>query len=124
MSELVTVTGKDFAGSAELDGSTVRVALKGDADYAAFDALETLLVRIHAESKRLGVREVVVDLRQLEFMSSSCFKSIVSWLTDIQELAEAKRYQVKLVSNPSYHWQKRSLHALRSFAMSLITIVE
>ncbi len=124
MSELVTVTGDDFAGSAHVDGSTVQAVLKGNADYAAFDALEMLLNRIHAETKRLAATEVVVDLRQLEFMNSSCFKSFVSWVTDIQELDDAKRYKVKFLSNPAYHWQKRSLHSLRCFAVELITVVE
>jgi len=63
-------------------------------------------------------------LRQLEFMNSSCFKSFVSWVTDIQELDDAKRYKVRFLSNPTYHWQKRSLHSLRCFAVELITVVE
>ncbi len=124
MSELVTVTGDDFAGSAHVDGATVQAVLKGNADYAAFDALEMLLNRIHSETKRLAANEVVVDLRQLEFMNSSCFKSFVSWVTDIQELDDAKRYKVRFLSNPTYHWQKRSLHSLRCFAVELITVVE
>jgi hypothetical protein len=124
MSELVTVTGDDFSGSAHVEGKTVEASLKGNADYAAFDALEMLLNRIHAETKRLGASDVVVDLRQLEFMNSSCFKSFVSWVTDIQELDEQKRYKVKFLSNPSYHWQKRSLHSLRCFAVELITVAE
>ena len=83
-----------------------------------------LLTRVHSESRRLGVTEAVVDLRDLEFMNSSCFKSFVTWITDIQELDAAHQYKVRFVSNPKMHWQKRSLHSLRCFAVELITVTE
>ena len=41
----------------------------------------------------------------------------VSWITNIQEM-EADR-QDKVLSNPSMHWQKRSLHSLRCFAVTV-----
>jgi len=124
MSEIVTVNGDDFAGSGRLDGLTINVSLKGNADYSALDAVEMLLTRAHAEAQRAGTKETVVDLRQLEFMNSSCFQSFVAWINDINELAEGQRYKVKFLSNPNLHWQKRSLHSLRSFAVELVTIVE
>jgi hypothetical protein len=122
MSELVSVTGAEFTGSAEHEGAQILARLGGNADYAAMDALEMLLTRVHAEATRLGITEAVVDLRQLEFMNSSCFKSFVSWISDVQDLEAGKQYKIRFVSNPSMHWQKRSLHALRCFAVELITV--
>jgi len=83
-----------------------------------------MLTRIHDAANRLGVREAIVDLTQLEFMNSSCFKSFVSWLTDIRELDASKQYTVTFLSNPKLHWQKRSLHSLRCFAVDLVTVSE
>ena len=125
MSEVVTVRGDDFMAAAQHDGTVINACLEGSADYAALDALEMLLDRIHAEADRLGVTETVVDLRQLEFMSSSCFKSFVSWIIEIQEMERDRQYKLRFVSNPKmHHWQKRSLHALRCFAVELITVTE
>ena len=124
MSEIVTVNGDDFAGAAHHENATITAWLKGNADYAALDALEMLLTRAHSEATRLGANEMVIDLRQLEFMNSSCFKCFLSWITDIQELAPDQQYRVKFVSNPKLHWQKRSLHSLRCFAVELITVTE
>lgn len=124
MGEVVSVKGDDFAANATHEGTMISVGLKGNADYAALDALDTLLTRVHAEGKRLGIKEAQIDLRQLEFMNSSCFKSFVSWITDIQELEVDKQYKVKFLSNPKMHWQKRSLHSLRCFAVDLITVIE
>ena len=124
MSEVVSVSGDDFSGAANHEGAAIEAWIKGNADYAALDALEMLLTRVHSEAKRLAIREVVIDLRNLEFMNSSCFKSFVSWINDIQELGQEQQYKVKFRSNPKMHWQKRSLHSLRCFAVELITVVE
>lgn len=124
MGEVVNVKGDDFAAAANHDGGSIQAWLKGNADYAALDALDMLLERVHAEAKRGGVKEAVVDLRQLEFMNSSCFKSFVTWITNIQDMATSEQYKVRFVSNPSMHWQKRSLHSLRCFAVDLISVSE
>jgi len=124
MGDVVSVNGDDFAGSAQHEGTQITTWLKGNADYAALDALEMLLGRVHSEASRLAVKEAVVDLRQLEFMNSSCFKSFVSWITEIQEMEPDRQYKVRFISNPKYHWQKRSLHSLRCFAVELITVTE
>ena len=124
MSEVVSVSGEDFTASANRDGTEIRTWLKGNADYSAIDALEMLVKRIHADAQRAPLTEVVVDLRGLEFMNSSCFKSLVSWITAIQELDAKDRYKVRFLSNPDLHWQKRSLHTLRCFAVELITVTE
>ena len=124
MSEIVSVTGADFRGAAHKEGKTCNMTLKGNADYAALDALEMLLTRSHSEATRLGVTEVVVDLRELEFMNSSCFKCFLSWVAEIQELDAETRYKVVFLSSSKLHWQKRSLHSLRCFAVELISIVE
>lgn len=124
MSEVVSVKGDDFAAAAQHEGTEIQAILKGNADYGALDALDMLLERIHAEARRGGVTEVVIDLRELEFMNSSCFKSFVSWITNIQEMDVGQQYKVKFVSNPNMHWQKRSLHSLRCFAVELISVTE
>jgi hypothetical protein len=124
MGEVVRVKSDDFSGVATHEGTTITASLKGNADYAALDTLAVLLERIHAEARRLGAKEVVIVLRELEFMNSSCFKSFVSWITNIQEMDTDKQYKVMFVSNPNMHWQKRSLHSLRCFAIDLISVTE
>src|SRR5689334_12526069 len=124
MTAVVTVNGDDFSGAANHEGSTINAWLKGNADYAALDALEMLLTRLHSEADRLSITNVTVDLRELEFMNSSCFKSFVTWITEIQQMEADRQYKVTFLSNPKLHWQKRSLHSLRCFAVELITVTE
>jgi hypothetical protein len=120
--DTLAVKSRDFSASAAASGAELELRLTGNADMNAKESLDALLPRVHAEAQRLGVTEVKVDLRELEFMSSSCFKSFVTWISELQELEPEKQYRIRLLSRPETHWQRRSLHALRCFAIDLITI--
>jgi hypothetical protein len=124
MLEVLTIKRDDFTVAAHCEGREITALLRGNADHAAIELVEVLLDRIHADARALAVIAAVIDLRQLEFMNSSCFRHFIGWIAAIQELEEPHRYTVKFLSNPGYHWQRRSLQSLRSFASDLITIVE
>src|SRR5262249_33805309 len=98
------------------------VRFSGNADMRSRDALDELLVKLHQEARKGSVTEVVIDFHELEFMNSSCFKSFVTWIGRVQDLPEAERYRIRFLSKPELLWQRRSLHALRCFAVDLITI--
>jgi hypothetical protein len=120
--ELISVTGADFSASAMHEGTRVSVLLRGNADVAALDAVETLLARVHAEASRLGVAEAVVDLKAVELMNSSCFRAFITWIHDVQDLEAGRQYRIRFLSDPGRHWQRRGLHALRAFAVDLVTV--
>ena len=44
----------------------------------------------------------------------------MSWINAAQ--GEAGGYNIHFLSSPDMHWQKRSLHALRSFAPEIVSI--
>ena len=104
------------------EGERMTSVLAGTAELAIRDRLPVLLADIHSHALELGVREVVVDLQGLEFMNSSCFKSFVTWITDVQELVADRQYRIHIKSNPKILWQRRSVHALRCFAPNLIAV--
>jgi hypothetical protein len=102
------------------DGALV-AKLSGTADLRVTDSVEAILRRVHQTALELSIAEVRMDLRELEFMNSSCFKSFVSWISDVSDLT-AGQYRIRFLSNPSILWQRRSLHALSCFAAELVTI--
>jgi anti-anti-sigma factor len=108
-----TVTAQD-------DGLMVR--LSGTADLRVTETVEKLLTAVHEQATANRVAEVKVDLRSLEFMNSSCFKSFVSWISQVQELGAGAQYRIQFYSNPAILWQRRSLNALSCFAAHLVTI--
>jgi len=94
----------------------------GSAEMQAFEALKHVVAAIHAEALARRVVAVAVDFTKLEFMSSSCFKCLVSWIGDITELPEASQYKIRFRSSTEQLWQRRSLHVLQTFATDLVTI--
>ena len=101
--------------------SALIAKLSGTADLRVTDSVEAILTRVHQTAIELAISEVQMDLRDLEFMNSSCFKSFVSWISDVSDMPQGQ-YRIRFLSNPKMLWQRRSLHALSCFAAELVTI--
>jgi len=119
---LPEISSSTFSAASTFEDHALSVRLTGNADLAAKNALEMLLPRVHSEALRVGTAEVIIDFTGLEFMNSSCFRSFVSWLSDVQDLPKHQQYRIRLISNSAMLWQRRSLHALKAFADELIRI--
>jgi hypothetical protein len=112
----------EFIISSRVADEVLCVVLAGTADMDAREPLQTFLRALHKKACGLGVREVAVDFRHVLFMNSSCFKGFVDWLSEVQAAGTERHYQIRFLSNPAYSWQRRSLQALRCFAMDAIRI--
>jgi hypothetical protein len=112
--------GLEIQGTAQAGSLVLR--FEGNADMSAIEALDVYLGDVHVRALETKISSVVVDFKQLEFMNSSCFKCFVTWLGKVQDLPEAQRYRIVFASNRDLHWQRRSLNALRSFAMDVVSI--
>lgn len=117
-----TLKENDFTAEASANGRRIQVALSGTADLTVRSQLDRFLREVHAEAQRSHVEEVTVDVRQLEFMNSSCLKCFVWWISTVQEQTADGRYRIVFVSSPTVYWQRRSLNALACLANELITI--
>jgi hypothetical protein len=112
----------DFRVAMSSANGSITIELSGTADLQAKPAIDATLAELQKASRELHTRAVSVDFTKLEFMNSSCFKSFVTWINSTASLAEDARYQIEFLSNPTLHWQKRSLHALVQFAPELVTV--
>ncbi len=122
MRELARAVADDFSAVASSSGDTVEVVLRGTADHGSMAELNEVVQAARSEGRERTPREAVIDLRELEFMSSAGIKAFISWINELQELPDEKRYALRFVSNPAILWQKRSLKSLQYFAVDLITI--
>jgi anti-anti-sigma factor len=107
---------------ASIEAGTLVVHFAGSADMRTMSALASFVAQVHPEARRLGKPEVVVDLRKLEFMSSSCFKVVITWITQILALPPAERYKLRFLASRLKMWQERSLAALQAFAPDQIVV--
>jgi hypothetical protein len=119
---LPKIQGPAFSASTTKAGEGLVLALQGNADTEVMTELTGYLDAVHAAAQTLKIAEVVVDSRELYFMTSSCFKCFLTWITAIEQLEERKRYTIRLEANAKLHWQRRSFDALRAFSQTIVTV--
>ncbi len=117
-----TMKESDFTAHASTDERRIQVNLTGTADLTVKNQLDHFLRNVHSEAQRCLAEEVTVDMRQLEFMNSSCLKCFVWWISTVQEQPGEGKYRIVFLSSPSVYWQRRSLNALACLANEIITI--
>jgi hypothetical protein len=111
----------DFEAATRLEGNP-ELKLIGSADTAIVGQLAALIEELHGQLVTSGAREIVVDIRGLEFMNASCFNVLVNWLSLIHDLEPEQRYHLHFSTNLSMPWQKRSLNTLSCFATDLVVL--
>ncbi len=119
---IAEIKTSDLATETEVGASTITTKLVGNAETSVMKDLATFLTALHEKATTARVGEVVVDMRALEFMNSSCFKTFVSWISSLQEAPAGDQYKVRFLADERKHWQNRSLGALACFAVDLIRI--
>ena len=117
-----TMKENDFTADASTSERRIQVSLTGTADLTVKTQLDRFLRNVHSEAQRCLAEEVTVDVRQLEFMNSSCLKCFVWWISTVQEQAGEGKYRIVFVSSPSVYWQRRSRNALACLANDIITV--
>lgn len=122
MSLPITLALGELQAEVTAAAGSVILTMRGTADTVAESGLGELLGRVHAESQRAGPADVVVDMRSLEFMNSSCFKNFITWIVAVRRLSPEQRYRITFRSSAKQHWQKRSLHALSYFGGELVQV--
>lgn len=119
-----TTTENDFSANANASTGEGRilVSLSGTADVTIRNQLDHFLREVHQEAQRRRAEEVTVDVRQLEFMNSSCLKCLLWWVSTVQEQPTEGKYRIVFLSSPSVYWQRRSLDALACLAGDIISV--
>jgi hypothetical protein len=116
------VTDTSFCAEALLDGRRITVNLSGSADANAAAHLQLMLARTQLQARRQPTEEVVVDFRRLEFMVSSCFKNLLSWINGVRDAKGEEQYRIRFLSDSKYLWQRRSLRSLQALSNELVSI--
>jgi hypothetical protein len=122
-SALLTLQLSKLTLEASVTPAGINVTVTGGADMDTTENLRQFLSELHRSAIRLRTTEVVIDVRSLGFINSSCLTEVARWLTHLPHTAEAERYHVKLSIDTSQPWQRRSFGPLRYVAPGLVTVV-
>jgi hypothetical protein len=123
MNEIVppAIVREGFAIAVE-QGNPIRLKLSGNADMDIVPLLGPYLGRFHDYLCGTNASTVTVDLRELYFLNSSCFKAIITWIASINTLNPSERYHVQFFINPGLAWQKRNLQSILDFAPTIVGV--
>jgi hypothetical protein len=116
------IESTEFRATIQPQGNTLQLYMWGNADLRVKDALDDFLTKVDGQAKTGPVDEVVVDLRELLFMNSSCLKALVTWLSAVQRKPQPEQYKIRFLRQPDAHWQVRSLGALAAFAPGIVQV--
>lgn len=120
--EKMSVRQANFLSTPAYEPGRLTVKLAGDGDLDATDIIKAVLNGAHDEAQRLAVKEVVIDLTELQFLNSSGIKHFAGWLRVASQLPPEASYGIRILSSSRVSWQRRSLNALQGFAPNLLKI--
>jgi hypothetical protein len=75
--------------------------------------LRPLLEDIHEVAVEHSMKEVVLDIRRLEYANAALWKCLVAWLKRIHQ--PGTKYNLRVISDPSQSWQRIGIPTLRVF---------
>lgn len=119
--QVASILEADF-GADVLPGDPPELRLTGSADSDTTVRLTSLLSSLHDRLSAKRIPTVVVDITALELMCASAFNALTVWLMRIADAPAEARYHVRIRSNPTIPWQRRTLMTLSCFATDLISV--
>jgi anti-anti-sigma factor len=112
---------ENFSTNTKRIANAYIVSMSGNADMSVHTQLKRYLDELHAAATGSGVAEIVFDLRDLQFMNSSCLSLLLRML-NVLLATQGTRYMVRFRSNSKLEWQKRSLGAIQSYAKEVVIV--
>ena len=119
--ELAPFKTDAFSLEPRVEASGLVVRFSGNGDMSAVAALGRYLKLVHGEAVDIGLTQVSFDFRELYFMNSSCFKAFVTFIDTVGQ-TQPLAYEIRFLTNPKLHWQRRSLEALRHLAPRIVRV--
>ena len=107
-----------------LEGNTLHVAMSGAVEMRDPGVVfNPYWNGLDDEVRRRGIKRVVVDMRDLNFMNSSGILTLVRWVTRVKGHG-TKPYTIDLQFDRNVTWQRTSVPTLAKLAPEIVTATE
>lgn len=105
--------------TAVADGA-VQVRFIGTADSSVVEPTDAFLKAVHTQAVAAKVPRVVIDMQDLEFITSSCLAKLIAWVAEVEGTPEAYKIHFRIASR--MRWQERSVKAIVAVAPGVVVI--
>jgi hypothetical protein len=106
-----------------LDDDTLRVVMSGAVEMRdPGDVLNPYWTMIDEEARRRRLKQVELDVRDLNFMNSSGILTLVRWITRCKSQSDS--YHLILRYDHNVTWQRASIPTLAKLAPSVVVSAE
>ena len=116
------VTEPTFKAEIVAADGIARMTIGGTADLIAEPHLQAFLRQTHVYVGQQQVTSVMVDIRALEFMSSSCLRLFVAWALSVARPPYERPYRIVFIVSPTSEWQRRSMSMIPRVAPEIASI--
>lgn len=86
------------------------------------ESLSPYFRRVHDAAIADAAADVRIDLRALDFMSSSAIRALTTWIVWIRDEPEPRRYRLIFVWRPESQWLKLTLGALETIGSGIVVV--
>lgn len=114
------VNVESFQIKASAEGERLNLRLSGTGDMVAVAHLKRCLEQARASLKSRIFTQLLVDIRSLYLLNSSCIKTMVHFI--YLNLEEGPGVPIEFVVDEKVSWQPRALAALKRLAPKHVTI--
>jgi hypothetical protein len=114
------LTGRVVSGGET--GEMLRVCLAGRGYNPEREPLERFLMEVHALARQKRSTSVALDVRDVEFFTTSCLRPLMHWVSKVESLAVPERYDVRVQCAAVPRWQTRFFSALAVLADEIVVV--
>ncbi|MBN1409953.1 MAG: hypothetical protein JW969_03860 [Spirochaetales bacterium] len=92
------------------------VTISGDIDQMyPQEYLRGFIDKVHTTALQEKIKEIEVDLFNLNFLNSNGIKELLRWVLELKKQPKDKRYKINFIYDESNAWQVASLPILHHF---------
>jgi hypothetical protein len=113
-STLKDVDNHEFSTETTYEGSAITVRMVGNWDLKAVASLDAFTRALQKTTESVQATRVIVNLKAIEFMNSSCLKSFAWWVGTLAAAGDRRNYSITF--QIGHTWQRRSLEAVKNLA--------
>ncbi len=89
----------------------------------SYSYLKPYFQEIHTSMIEQGLKKIIIDLNQLNYINSTGLASFSFWINELSNVEKNKQYYIKFLMNKKISWHK-NLSTLASMLPELVEIIE